>query len=221
MFSPNSLPNVPLSRRNRSERAPRPSFSSGFTLTELVATVTILAIVAAFAIPNMSEMIANNNRTGRLNTMVGAVTFARGYAVTHNTSVTVCESSDGVLCNNDPGVPNTGAFEGGWIVFEDDKTRDGIRHPHTSADPADDEQLLKVFQSLGSGTAKFQLQKGTSSAVLGFVTFNAKGRPLGDARNAKFRYCDSRGATHARRVVVSATGQVATDEDSGTDLSCP
>lgn len=222
MFASNL--NARALRRRPVRRARPPGFADarGFTLTELIVTVSILAVIAAFAAPSMSGMIANNNRATRLNTMVSALTFARGYAVANNTAVTVCESADGQECNT----PDTGRFENGWIVFVDgaaqaaDSVRDGVRHPHDDATAENNELLLKAFQPDMKGVAFFELQESDNS-VLGFVTFNTQGRPLGDARNAKVRYCDNRGSADARRVAISPTGQVSTDDDDGIGLHCP
>ena len=53
---------------------------SGFTLLELLITVTVIAIVMAFAIPSMREFTQNDRLTTNINTLIGHLALARSEA---------------------------------------------------------------------------------------------------------------------------------------------
>ena len=55
--------------------------SSGFTLIELMVTVALVGVVAAFAIPSFTTMIANSRLVSTSNDIVGALNYARSEAV--------------------------------------------------------------------------------------------------------------------------------------------
>ena len=63
--------------------------NKGFSLIELMVTVSIVAVVAAIGAPNMKSMIENNARPSEANRLLGALRFARGEAVKRRMTVTL------------------------------------------------------------------------------------------------------------------------------------
>lgn len=55
--------------------------SSGFTLIELMIVLALVAIVASFAVPSFSTMIANGRIASYSNDVVGVLAYARAEAV--------------------------------------------------------------------------------------------------------------------------------------------
>ena len=100
---------------------------AGFTLMELMVTLTVVGILAAVGIPSFSSVIRNNRITAHTNELVTALTLARSEAMKRGDVVTTCPSEDGETCagNND--------WSTGWFVFLDTNA-DGARD-------ADEEQL--------------------------------------------------------------------------------
>ena len=76
----------------------------GFTMVELLIVLSILAILAAIAAPNMGTMI----RTQRVKTasfdVFSSLVYARSEAVKRNTSVTI--------------TPATGGWQNGWTIAD-------------------------------------------------------------------------------------------------------
>ena len=73
----------------------------GFTLTEMVVTVTILSIIVTFAIPAFHHLLASweSNQTIRILTM--NIQKAKTDAQIHHKNVIICPSQDLESCHND------------------------------------------------------------------------------------------------------------------------
>jgi type IV fimbrial biogenesis protein FimT len=86
--------------------------NSGFTLIELMVTVSILAILTTVAIPGFSDLIRNTQAKALANGMVTALQFARSEAVKRNQQVNVCPGGVIAGCTAAPG-----AWADGWVVY--------------------------------------------------------------------------------------------------------
>jgi type IV fimbrial biogenesis protein FimT len=74
----------------------------GFTLTELVVTLTVAAILAAVAAPSMSTMLVGNRIRTSGTDLMSALLLARSEAIKRNGQVAV--------------QPTSGNWSQGWIV---------------------------------------------------------------------------------------------------------
>jgi type IV fimbrial biogenesis protein FimT len=81
----------------------------GFTLTELMITVAVIAILATIAVPSMTEAVLGSKLNALANSFVSGAHLARSEAIKRNATVTLCASSDGSTC--------TGAWTDGWVVL--------------------------------------------------------------------------------------------------------
>lgn len=129
---------------------------SGFTLVELMVTISILAILLGIGVPSFRATIEGNRITTVANDMVAALQFARSEAVKRGANVTLCSSSDQRSCS--------GAWANGWVAR--------ISGAAPVAPPADDPALLRV------GPAA---REGVAIVDPGIVEFNA----LGGTTNAR------------------------------------
>jgi type IV fimbrial biogenesis protein FimT len=89
---------------------------SGFTLTELVVTMSVAAILLAIAIPSFKYVTVSNRISTELNGLVGDLQYARSLAIKQGLQVTVCISTDGKSCG---GAVVGSTWQSGWIVFLD------------------------------------------------------------------------------------------------------
>ena len=187
----------------------------GFTLMELMVTISIVAIMATIAVPSFIEMIRNGRMASQTNDLVLALTYAKSEAVKRNALVKVLKiAGDTTSCGG-----GAVGWSKGWTVFIDNNN-DGVVDPEDGNDDIDTgEEILRVWPAITGTTLCFN--DGVSAE------FRNTGASL---NNGTFRFCDSRGATEARGVVISSQGRIrrATDtngdsiEDvSGTNLTCP
>jgi type IV fimbrial biogenesis protein FimT len=128
---------------------------SGFTVTELIITMAIVAILLAIGIPSFKYVTVSNRISTEVNGLLGDMQFARSEAVKQGLPVTVCSSTDGQTCTGGT------AWQSGWIVFLDSNSNQTV-------DPG--EQVIRI-QNQFSSTDTFVPDNGT----LSWVTFNRVG----------------------------------------------
>lgn len=191
---------------------------SGFTLLELLITIIILGIIAAFAVPSFREMVLNNRLSAQINETTSLVSFARSEASKILSGVvTVCASADSATCSGNSN------WETGVIVFRDDDM---------NATFGGTDELLKVSGGLAGGNTLRIIDMTSDSG--NYVQFDNKGFPRASATNnvaGTFVLCDERGAAEARAVSINFSGQthLARDTDDngilndheGNDVTCP
>jgi type IV fimbrial biogenesis protein FimT len=170
----------------------------GFTMIELVVTMTIAGILMALAVPAFSTFIQNTRLTTATNSLVLSLNLARSEALKRDipTGVTVCASTDTLTCNG-------ANWTSGWIVIDTSGSAtagvlQGVPSIGTNTTISEAAgQLTSVFQSNGTVTAA-----------------------------ASFTICDSRGASFAHSVDLGPTGRVVTSTTpgltvNGAALVCP
>jgi type IV fimbrial biogenesis protein FimT len=89
---------------------------SGFTLLEMMFTLTLLAVIVGIGVPNLRDFVRNSRMTSAANDIVTDFNLARSEAVKRRVPVTLCKSQNFTACDaNDA----AGPFNR-WIVFVDD-----------------------------------------------------------------------------------------------------
>lgn len=82
----------------------------GFTLIELMVTLSVAAILSTIAIPSYQTFVINGRMVSQANDLITALNMARSEAVKRGANVTICASSDSATC--------TVGWQAGWIVSD-------------------------------------------------------------------------------------------------------
>ncbi|MET0756350.1 MAG: GspH/FimT family pseudopilin [Pseudoxanthomonas sp.] len=84
---------------------------NGFTLVELLVTVSIAAILLALALPSFQGSMRSNRVATATNELLASLALARSEAVRNTRGAGICASANGASCG--------GTWNGGWIVWSD------------------------------------------------------------------------------------------------------
>ncbi len=190
---------------------------SGFTLIELMITLIIVGILLAVGVPSLRIFMQDNQMVASTNELISALHVARSEAIKLNTSVTICESSDGTDC------ATTGNWENGWIVFVDaDSNLEGTE---VACAAIGTDCLLRVHDAFTDDQLTVAGVNAGGVAISSF-TFNSRGLPrnaAGASQSGTFSVCslDGSGNTiNSRAVVLSLSGRVRVSDNTAV-ISCP
>ena len=158
----------------------------GFTLVELMITLSIAAILTTVAIPSFTETIKNNRLATKINLMAGSLNLARSEAVKRGLRVNICVSNA-----TQTACAGGNNFRLGWITYVDADSSNGFT-------PGD--QIIHTVESLPPSMTF----TGTAPEV-GFT-------PQGAARVVgTFTLCDDRTGEIGREITLNVTGRAHLD----------
>jgi type IV fimbrial biogenesis protein FimT len=86
---------------------------TGFTITELMVVVAIVAILMGIGVPSYRYITNSYRMSAEVNGLLGDLQYARSEAIKEGQWVTACVSTNGTACTGGT------AWAGGWIVFSD------------------------------------------------------------------------------------------------------
>lgn len=158
----------------------------GFTAVELMVTVSIVAILAAIAIPSFTSLMAKYRLSNENTSLMLDFVLARGEAVSRSTRVTVCQSSDGLTCA-------AGGWATGRVTFVD-------RGAVGSVDAGD--EILRVNTAIASGDTM------SPSAANTFVSYDTTGVP---STNVTLTITTCKTGYTGAKVMIYPTGRVRAD----------
>jgi type IV fimbrial biogenesis protein FimT len=171
---------------------------TGFTLIELLATIAIGAVLLGLAAPAFRGFLQDGQRTADVNGFVLAIQVARSEASKRGRNIVVCPTADRRRCTDfERGAPS------GWMVFVNE---DDVYPPER----APLEPLLFVHEAQMRGR------------IVGNRPYFELRPPFHRSLNGTVVFCDGRGPTAARAVIVSYTGRprVDTVDADGRPLVC-
>jgi len=175
-------------------------FATGFTLLEILFTLTISIITLGIGVPVMGGIIDSNRVAGQINALRGALALTRSEAIRRNQQVILCKSNDGKNCTKQ------GTWDKGWIVFED-----GNHNRKRDAN----EELMLVHKELPNGHTLNYRGFGSHN----YVVY----RPTGITQmNGTFTLCAPNSPERSKTLILTKTGRVrlSTTRADGSPLKC-
>lgn len=161
------------------------SQQQGLTAIELMITLAVFAIMASLAGPPMQTLMMNYRERTGVNQVAGYVRLARSEAITRSVPVSICGSSDGVVCD--------GNMSEGWLVFQD-----------ANGNGALDASTDVVIREGNFGIGQHFVTNADGSSDVDPLTYGADGaRRRGEL---SWRLCFSDTATEARQIDINAAG---------------
>lgn len=172
---------------------------SGYTLLELLITLSIIAILAAIAVPSFEGMMDNNKQSAALNKLLGELHFARSEAVKRSRQVVICPSINNNTCSA------AQVWNSGWIMFVDNNRNNAHE---------DTEELLRIGEKLDQDLT---ITAGNNLAK--YIRYRSNGMTIAPG---EMTICDSRGSDKAQAIIINTVGrpQISQYSEAGDSLIC-
>lgn len=182
--------------------------NSGFTLLELLVTLSIAAVILSIGLPSFRGVLNNQRLTAASNELVTSFNLARSEAIKRVVYVTVCKSNNGATCT-----PATD-WADGWIIFANSSLANA-----STVDAGD--EIIRVYPGVSNGISVMP-----SGAIDEFLSFRPSGTVGTNVANmtGTLTVCDERGAGSARGIVLQSSGHWSVTRDVDHDdaaLACP
>jgi type IV fimbrial biogenesis protein FimT len=194
----------------------------GFTLLELMLTITVAAVILGLGVPNLTQFIRNNRLTAAANDLLASIYVARTEAIKRRLPTRVCFTANPNATL--PACDGTGMQ--GWISWVD---------TNNDGDADTGETILGRHAALPTTLTFISRPAGNT----GYVAYRANGfsPPAADDLTG-IVLCDQRGnqalyggdISAARGVLISPTGrprvtrsvaEIGTDSELLNGGSCP
>ena len=172
---------------------------AGFTLLELLITISVAVVLLTIAVPALQSTIQSTRMRSYSHNLFAQMQLARATAIATKTDAVICPSSDLQTCEDAP------QWQVGWILYSDQ-----------NGDGEFDEGETPYRQQ--EGMEKIQVSASSNRTRIRF-------QPTGTAggSNGTWTFCDPTLSTQPLAIILSRTGRArfsATASDGGA-LVCP
>jgi type IV fimbrial biogenesis protein FimT len=142
----------------------------GFTMIELLVTLSIAVIMLTVAVPSFQSLLLQSRLTSHTNELVLGMAYAKSEAVKRGVSVSVCASSDASTCS--------GTWQNGWIVRTNDGQVLQVQTAYTGSICANATSIVFLNSGFPSAAITFRLYDSRGTASGRTITVSALGRAV-------------------------------------------
>lgn len=167
----------------------------GYTLLELLFTLTVLLILSTLALPSFSSMLRRTQGETLMYSLISAAQLARSSAVMRSESVVFCASSNQLSCGND--------WTKGAMVFAD---------PNNNRQLDRNESLLSTLPATPKGSS-LVMRAALNKQYLRYMSNGLLENTAGS-----FVYCPANAMERdARNLIFNRTGRLRFGYDQNRD----
>ena len=169
----------------------------GFTLVELLISLTILALMIGAGLPGLQGFVANNKADNQYRQLFTLLQFARSQSVHYREPVVVCPSLNEQDCINN--------WQYELLVFVD-KNNNKIFD--------EDDLLLKKVDKTEKKSARIVNAFPTSR----HLSFNYNGRS--GNQNGRLTYCVNSKKLYANQIIIAKSGRIRKGDKKDALTKC-
>lgn len=156
----------------------------GFTLIEVIITLSVLSILTAYGLPEWRSFKQNQTMTQELNRLSSSINYARNQSIIASEHTILCSTQSFTACDGDS------QWHKGWMVFIDVNRNRNY----------DSNDRILLNENGMSGHLK-----ALASIYRPLIRFDQMGFSPGT--NLSIRFCDERGAEYGKAIIVSNVGR--------------
>ncbi len=164
----------------------------GFTLIELMVSISIIAILMVVALPNLSDYLIKSRVDNEISKLQRLILSARNTAINSGRNVTLCPLSSSNVCGSN--------WQGELSVFSN--VSDNTKFNSST------EHLIKIREKISNNDT---LTFSQTSLV-----YSPTGRLL-SGKNSLFTYCPTANKKLARGINISLSGRIYASQDTDND----
>lgn len=172
--------------------------SRGFTIIELMVTLSIAALLVLIGVPAFSSFVQNNRITSTTNFVVAQLHYARAEAIRLNLPVNLARTGG-----------TAGELADGWRIYSDAGSATG----NSAYSATDGDTLLREFEGYDGAN----ISVAVSNVGNQWIAFNPTGLLSEGGTTVEIAVCDDRGLDFGRLISISTTGRTRVTSSSDAD----